>query len=172
MYQSCQELSYKGEVWHHKHHHPATLYLSLDVSLAGALTWSGAYDKYYHVDEYLEKAWPTNGLKAGYGALRAVEYDKIAASLRDRNVCTEVKNWATKREFFLLNAAEGAGSALAIPASKGRVLPNHPLPGSYKLVARLEDFATIIAKYHNDTTGHPGIRKTYSRVSVLCMRMQ
>ena len=83
-----------------------------------------------------------------------------------------MKNWVTKRKFFLLHMAEGAGSAIAIPALKGQVQPNHPLPGSYKLVARVEDFTTIIAMYHNDTTGHPGILKTYSRVSVLCMRMQ
>ena len=77
-----------------------------------------------------------------------------------------------EEEIFSITHGGGAGSAIAIPALKGQVQPNHPLPGSYKLVARVEDFTTIIAMYHNDTTGHPGIRKTYSRVSVLCMRMQ
>ena len=81
-------------------------------------------------------------------------------------------SWVRKKEVFLFHAAVGAGSALAIPTRKGQVLPKQPLPGTYRIVAQVEEFATIIAKYHNDTTGHPEILKTYSRVSVLCMMMQ
>ena len=88
-------------------------------------------------NEYLEKAWPASGLTGGYGGLRAVQYDKIAASLRGENVCAMMNHWVKKWEFFLLHAAEGAGSAIAIPAVKGQVLQNHPMPGTYKLVARV-----------------------------------
>ena len=122
-------------------------------------------------NKYLEQAWPASG-GGGYGGIRAVHYEKIAASLRGENVCVMTNSWVTKKEFFLCRAAEGAGSALAIPTRKGRVLPKQPLRGTYRIVARVEEFATIIAKYHNDTTGHPGILKTYGRVSVLCMMMQ
>ena len=61
----------------------------------------------------------------------------------------------------------GGGS----PRSSG-VVQSPPIPGSYRVVARVEDFETIIGRYHNNSTRHPGIQKTYSRVSVLCMRMQ
>ena len=121
-------------------------------------------------NKYLEQAWPASG--GGYGGIRAVHYKKIVASLRGENVCAMTNSWARKKEFFLFHAAEGARSALAIPTRKGRVLPKQPLPGIYRIVARVEEFATIIAKYQNDTTGHPEILKTYGRVSVLCVMMQ
>ena len=100
---------------------------------------------------------------------RAVQYGKIVANIKDTTVCQEIKQWATRREFFLLNAEEGV---LAIPAVKGQVIQSPPTPGTYRVVPKVEEFATIIGSYHNDSTGHPGIRKTYNRVSVLCMRMQ
>ena len=55
-------------------------------------------------------------------------------------------------------------TVIAVPAQKGQ--------GSYKVVAQVEEFAEIIARYHNDITGHKGILRTYGEVSVLCMRMQ
>ena len=120
-------------------------------------------------DKYLEKAWPANVLNGRYGAIRAIQYCKIVASLRDGTICQEATNWATKRGIFLLNAEEGV---LGVPAVKGQVVQSPPIPGSYRVVARVEDFETIIGRYHNNSTRHPGIQKTFSRVSVLCMRMQ
>ena len=123
-------------------------------------------------DDYLEEAWPVNSQKRGCGVVRAALYDQIASSLRGDSVTAKIRHWVKESEFFLFHKGEGAGSTIAIPMLKGRGLQNHPMPGTYKLVARVEDFATIIANYHNDSTGHPGIRKTYGRVSVLYMWMQ
>lgn len=120
-------------------------------------------------DDYLEEAWPVNSQKRGCGVVRAVLYGQIAAALRGETVTSKVRYWVKESEFFLIHQGQGAGSTIAVPMLKGRGLQNHPLPGSYKLVARVEDFATIIAAYHNDSTGHPGIRKTYGRVSVCHM---
>ena len=118
-------------------------------------------------DDYLEEAWPVNSQKRGCGVVRAALYDQIAATLRGEGVSSKIRHWVKESEFFLFHKGQGAGSTIAVPMLKGRGLQNHPTPGTYKLVARVEDFANIIAIYHNDLTGHPGIRKTYGRVSVL-----
>ena len=118
-------------------------------------------------DDYLAETWPVNSQKRGCGVVRAALYDQIAASLRGEKVSPKIRHWAKESEFFMLHKGEGAGSTIAVPMVKGRGLQSHPIPGTYRLVARVEDFATIIATYHNDSTGHPGIRKTYGRVSLL-----
>lgn len=118
-------------------------------------------------DDYLEEAWPVKSQKRGCGVVRAVLYDQIAATLRGESVSSKIRHWVKESEFFMLHKGEGAGSSIAVPMVKGRGLQSRPIPGTYRLVARVEDFATIIAIYHNDSTGHPGIRRTYGRVSVL-----
>ena len=113
---------------------------------------------------FLEERWPASGQKKGY-AIRAKKYEKIADTLRGRSVSARFKNWVKKNEFFFLDTGEGTASpVIAVPAQKGQ--------GSYKVVAQVEEFAEIIAQYHNDITGHKGILRTYAEVSVLCMRMQ
>lgn len=121
-------------------------------------------------DDYLAEAWPVNSQKRGYGVVRAVLYDQIAATLRGEEVSSKIRHWVKESEFFMLHKGEGSGSSIAVPMVKRRGLQSRPIPGTYKLVARVEDFATIIAIYHNDSTGHPGIRKTYGRVSLLPLK--
>ena len=112
---------------------------------------------------FLEERWPASGQKKGY-AIRAKKYEKIADTLRGRSVSARFKNWVKKNEFFLDTGEGTASPVIAVPAQKGQ--------GSYKVVAQVEEFAEIIARYHNDITGHKGILRTYAEVSVLCMRMQ
>ena len=119
--------------------------------------------------QFLEEAWPASGQKKGY-AIRATKYEKIAATLRGRSVNAKFKNWVKKNEFFFLDTGEG--TVIAVPAQKGQVPQSPPIRGSYKVVAQVEEFAEIIARYHNDITGHHGILRTHAEVSVLCMRMQ
>ena len=122
--------------------------------------------------QFLEETWPASGQKKGY-TIRAKKYEKIADTLRGRTVSARFKNWVKKNEFFFLDTGEGTASpVIAVPAQKGQVPQSPPVPGSYKVVAQVEEFAEIIARYHNDITGHKGIQRTYAEVSVLCMRMQ
>ena len=118
---------------------------------------------------FLEEAWPASGQKKGY-TIRAKKYEKIADTLRGRSVNARFKNWVKKNAFFFLDTGEG--TVIAVPAQKGQVPQSPPILGSYKVVAQVEDFEEIIARYHNDITGHHGILRTYAEVSVLCMRMQ
>ena len=69
---------------------------------------------------------------------------------------------------------EGRGTLLAVPATKSRISKRGSSEAGggkmgsrvpHKLVARMEDFYYIISTYHNNTTGHHGIRKTYGMVS-------
>ena len=105
--------------------------------------------------------------------IRTSVYNKVAEFLRGGEATARLKHWIKKTEFFLVErgCSTGAdyGACLAVPvgktkrraSSKVQSQPRH----SYKLVARLEDFAHIIGTYHNDQKGHHGIRKTYGLVS-------
>ena len=128
-------------------------------------------------ESYLHETWPQDSVRRGSSTIRSPLYDKIASVLQGGDANGREKQWIKKSEFFLVER-EGRGLLLAVPVVKSRPGKRGLSPGgsgggksetrgpsSYRLVARLEDFYYIISCYHNNNTGHHGIRRTYGMVS-------
>lgn len=124
---------------------------------------------------YLDRTWPEHPPRRSSSVIRASLYLKIAELLQDESAKGRLKIWVKQSGFFMIERDRPGvryEACLAVPAIKGRCGRGSKSKGSikqshsYKLVARLEDFAHIIGTYHNDCKGHYGIRKTYSMVSV------
>ena len=121
---------------------------------------------------FLDETWPDGSSRKGNSVIRASMYDQIAAVLNgDATVKSKIKHWVRSADFFLIRRLEpgiGYEATVAIPITKcHRVTGASHSRSSYKLVARVEDFAKIISKYHNDKSGHPGVRRTYKLVREL-----
>ena len=92
-------------------------------------------------------------------------------TLRGGEATARFKHWVGKLEFFLMEKmVPGMGyvACLAVPAVRGIMSARTSKSAAcylHRLVARLEDFSCIIASYHNDLTGHRGVRRTYTMVS-------
>jgi hypothetical protein len=118
-------------------------------------------------EAYLEETWPSKNSRRGCSVIRAGLYDQIVSVLHGVDVVNpKIRHWIKSCEFFTIYKEDSIERkvSVAIPVIKGQKHPKR-FTGSYKLVARVEDFANIIAQYHNSATGHPGIRKTYGQVS-------
>lgn len=137
-----------------------------------------AYTKFL---QYLDETWPEDPRRRGSAVIRASVYMKIADTLRGQHSGNvRFKHWVKRNEFFLIEKTQpdlDYGACLAVPVTKSRQIAGqtkrkgykaHTQFGqhSYKLVARLEDFAHIIGNYHNCQKGHHGIRRTYAMVSL------
>ncbi len=115
-------------------------------------------------------------MRRGSAIIRASLYGRIADVVRGGEGTTRFKHWVKKSEFFLVERMQpgvGYGACLAVPVVRSRAGSRKAaacgksvsVHGTYKLVARLEDFVYIIGAYHNDQKGHHGIRRTYGMVS-------
>ena len=129
---------------------------------------------YTRFQSYLDETWPEDSSRRGSAVIRASLYRRIADALGGGETNARFKQWLKKSEFFIVQRMQsggGHGSCLAVPAVKSRGSAkaggSKATRHSYKLVARLEDFAYIIGNYHNDQNGHHGIRRTYALVSLL-----
>ena len=120
---------------------------------------------------YLDETWPSSNSRRGSHVIRGGLYNQIVMVLNGGDIVNpKTRHWIKGCEFFVLENNDAAEKVIvAIPVVRGQKRVKH-FTGSYKVVAKVEDFATIIAKYHNDATGHPGIRKTYAQVSYPCVR--
>lgn len=142
-------------------------------------------------ERFLDETWPTEPLRRGTAVIRAELYAKIADALRGSAgetaaATARFRQWVKRSEFFLVERTQPDGSygaCLAVPAERrGRRTPpgegeEEPLAKrasrqSSRLVARVEDFVYIIGAYHNDTSGHHGIRKTYAMVSIIIRQLK
>ena len=127
--------------------------------------------------QFLDDTWPEETLRRGSAVIRNKLYEKIVETLQGGEATVRFKRWVKKWEFFFMHGESGTldglrGACLAVPAPKARGNSGRYAPiarHSHKLVACLEDFGQIIAKYHNDQKGHRGIQRTYAMVSERCM---
>ena len=127
---------------------------------------------YAHFQCYLDETWPEDSTRRGSAVIRASLYGRIADALRGGETNARFKHWLKRSEFFVVEKMQPGGvygACLAVPAVKSRGSSKtggtKAMRHSYKMVARLEDFAYIIGNYHNDQNGHHGIRRTYGLVS-------
>ena len=127
---------------------------------------------YAHFQRYLDETWPEDSTRRGSAVIRASLYSRIADALRGGETNARFKYWLKKSEFFVVEKMHPSGgyqACLAVPTVKSRGSAKagggaRATRHSYRLVARLEDFAYIIGNYHNDQNGHHGIRRTYGLV--------
>lgn len=123
---------------------------------------------------YLHETWPEHAIRRAGSVIQDSLYEKIVCILQGGDGNARMKQWIKRSEFFLIEK-EGRGNLLAIPTTKSRVTKKaagtgggkSESRGSYKLVAKLDDFYYIISSYHNNQNGHPGIRRTHGMVSRL-----
>lgn len=117
-------------------------------------------------NQYLRETWPDNAQRRGSAVISNKMYTRIIACLRGRRCRKTFRDWVKVNKFFLLEypyaGAPNAILYLAIPSDKA---PNDGNgPQSFRIVAQVEEFVYVIGQYHNDLTGHPGIRRTYAKV--------
>lgn len=123
---------------------------------------------------YLHETWPEHAIRRAGSVIQDSLYEKIVCILQGGDGNARIKQWIKRSEFFLIEK-EGRGKLLAIPTTKSRVAKKgagngggkSESRGSYKLVAKLDDFYYIISSYHSNKNGHPGIRRTHGMVSRL-----
>lgn len=121
---------------------------------------------------YLHETWPEHSIRRAGSVIQDSLYDKIVSILQGGDGNARMKHWIKRSEFFLIEK-EGRGKLLAVPTTKSRVAKKEASTGggksesrgSYKLVAKLDDFYYIISSYHSNKNGHPGIRRTHGMVS-------
>ena len=125
--------------------------------------------------QYLDETWPEKCSRRGSAVIRASLYAQIADCLKGGASTARFRYWVRKSGFFLLEKQQTNGiydTCIAVPVNDKQQNCNSKRSTTvkqYRLVAKLEDFLSLIGEYHNDVIGHYGIRKTYQMVRTACM---